>query len=267
MKIWHKFLIGGLGGCLAVFGPDIGKIMFSWQEPSLSLANFICFLFKLFIAFGLGSLMVALYKDEENLMKLLQLGLAAPAFFIGISNGANIAAQNTNYIQLNNQFSAQIGTMTNEINELKSRLNRTFLDQGTPNQNLGRNFDFKIFIVNAQYQQPNLTEFKQFSLPKVTTGEKILKGIYGSGIPENTWFVIVGSHINSGDAVKQAEEINQKMPDFHAEVYAPYGGNPYHAVVIGSNLTLNKAKELRKKAVAAGLPKDTYLWTLPLHGD
>lgn len=157
--------------------------------------------------------------------------------------------------------------MTKEINELKSKLNRTYQNQGMSNQNLWRNCDFKTFIINAQYHQANHTEVKHFSLPKVTTGGEIVKGLFGNRLPENTWFVIVGSHINFEDAVKQADAINHKLPDFHAEVYAPYGENPYHAVVIGSNLTLDQARKLMKKALASGLPRDTYLWTLPLHGD
>ncbi len=77
------------------------------------------------------------------------------------------------------------------------------------------------------------------------------------------WFVIAGSHIKLGDAQRQAQQINRKWPDFSGEVYAPYGGNPHYAVVIGANLTYEEAQKLLQRAIAAGLSKDTYLWTFP----
>jgi hypothetical protein len=78
--------------------------------------------------------------------------------------------------------------------------------------------------------------------------------------------VIAGSHLKLEDASKQASEIGRKWPKYRGEVYAPYGNNPYYAVVIGANLTYEDAQALRRKAIQDGLPNDTYLWTFPRAG-
>lgn len=65
------------------------------------------------------------------------------------------------------------------------------------------------------------------------------------------------------DAEKQAKQISEKWQGFEGEVYAPYGEDPYYAVVIGANLTYQEARQLRQRAIAAGFSKDTYLWTFP----
>jgi len=64
-------------------------------------------------------------------------------------------------------------------------------------------------------------------------------------------------------AKEQAQQIAQKAGDFEGEVYAPYDDNPNYSVVIGANLTYEEAKELKKRAIEAGFPKDTDLWTFP----
>lgn len=90
--------------------------------------------------------------------------------------------------------------------------------------------------------------------------QQVYRGLFGA-TPKNVWFVISGSHPTREAAEKHAAEIRGK--GFPAEVYAPYGNNPYYAVVIGSQMTLSEARQLRLKAIRSGLPKDTYLWTFP----
>ena len=74
------------------------------------------------------------------------------------------------------------------------------------------------------------------------------------------WYVIVGSFLTREDAVKQAEEA--RLKEFAATVYLPHtGGKKYYPVVIGVPSSYQEAKKLCQKAIDAGFPKDTYLWT------
>ncbi|MBI5287187.1 MAG: SPOR domain-containing protein [Deltaproteobacteria bacterium] len=117
-------------------------------------------------------------------------------------------------------------------------------------------------LIPSVYAQTE--DVKRFSLPEETRTQQLWRGLTGSiSTPQKAWSVIVGSHLKLEDAKRQAHLINQEDKGFKAEVYAPYKGNPHYAVVIGANLTYEEAKELRQKAIAAGLPKDTYLWTFP----
>lgn len=115
-------------------------------------------------------------------------------------------------------------------------------------------------IVATAIAQPPVGTLKEFSLPVETSAQQIYRGLFGA-LPKNIWFVISGSHLERGDAERQAAEIRRR--GFPADVYAPYGGNPYYAVVIGAQITRDEALALQRRAVAGGLPKDTYLWTFP----
>ena len=116
-------------------------------------------------------------------------------------------------------------------------------------------------IVSQAYAQSGAEHaIKQFSLPDETVKQQVFRGLFGS-LPRNIWFVIAGSQLTEDGAEQQAKIIRGK--GFAADVYAPYGGNPYYAVVIGSQLTIAEARALKRKAVAAGLAKGTYLWTMP----
>ena len=84
-----------------------------------------------------------------------------------------------------------------------------------------------------------------------------------AGSAGQVWHVIAGSYINPQNATSAALQINKIFPDFHADVYAPYGGNPNYAVVIGANLTQSDASALTDKAIKAGLPSGAYYKTLP----
>jgi hypothetical protein len=73
-------------------------------------------------------------------------------------------------------------------------------------------------------------------------------------------------HENQEQAARRVAEFaqNERLRDFKAEVYAPYGAElPGYSVVIGANLTYEQAEELRQKAIKVGFPENTRLWTFP----
>ena len=81
------------------------------------------------------------------------------------------------------------------------------------------------------------------------------------------YFVIAASVKSAEGAEALAEKFNAILrehgADIAAEVYLPYQGSEYHAVVVGVMLNLEDAQRAQAVAVEAGLPKDTYLWRPP----
>lgn len=116
-------------------------------------------------------------------------------------------------------------------------------------------------IVSAAHAQAE-PALKRFTMPAETSAQQIYRGFFGA-LPKNVWFVVAGSHLTQEGAEQQVRRLRDNYPNFSAEVYEPYGGNPYYAVVIGEQLTLEEAKKLQQQAISAGFPKDTYLWTFP----
>lgn len=121
-----------------------------------------------------------------------------------------------------------------------------------------RSISANIFVSEAHAETGKLKEFAIIESPAA----QVWRGISGAQ-PNNVWFVVVGSRQDQKKAEMLADQFNKEKPGFHASVYDRYGGNEYYAVVIGANLTLEEAKKLKRKAIAEGFPKDTYLWTFP----
>ncbi len=170
-----------------------------------------------------------LYKDETNQFKIFQLGLAAPALITALINAGNVPKTPVPYPQQQSGIS--------------------LMAEG---------------IACAQAPVRAAGGTKTFSTGPSSAVEQFLQGLTGAR-PQNLWFVIAGSHLKLEDAEKQVQEIakDKNLKEFRPVIYAPYGNNPYYAVVIGANMKHDEAQALQQEAVAAGLPPDTYLWTIP----
>jgi hypothetical protein len=76
--------------------------------------------------------------------------------------------------------------------------------------------------------------------------------------PQAVWRVVSYTFNQAKDAQKKANSINEKWPTLHAAVFAPEPGRSPYLVALGGRMTRDEAMRLRRKAVAAGLPRDTY---------
>ncbi len=217
-----------------------------FKMPNLEVC--LGFLIQLVVSFIIGGAMGLYFNDEKDLRKLITIGLTAPGLVIALLNG-NLTKDSS--IELNKTLN-MYNQVINENNELKQKIKA-----------IGAPLAFYGAISLAQAQITSGTKLKEFSMRDQGPASNIWRGFTGSN-PQNIWFVIAGSHLKLEDAEKQAAFFNHEMKGFNAEVYERYGGNPYYAVVIGANLTLDQAKALQNKAVQAGFPRDTYLWALPL---
>ncbi|MBI5749602.1 MAG: SPOR domain-containing protein [Nitrospinae bacterium] len=225
MKTRQKIIIGGLGALTPVV-MNFLVIDINVLFVNLTLLASIGYAIRVVILFYLGGIVAYLHKDENSPVKLFELGIVAPAIITALLNGTKIEAPKAD---------VKHGETTTVS---------------------------AILIPKVYAQAVRKDEIKTFSLPKETSTQQIWRGLTGSS-PNNVWFVIVGSHLKMEDAKKQAQLIAKEWKDFKAEVYAPYGENLYYAVVIGANLAREEAQQLRQKAILAGFPEDTYLWTFP----
>ncbi len=230
MKTSKKIFIGGLGALT----PIILNLMVVDLEVLLVNVTFFAvlgYVLRVVVLFYLGGLIAFLHKDETSPVKIFELGIVAPALITAMLNAGQIDVPKT-------------GTEATS----------------TP--------AISLFFISAAYAQDSTQTdstnlvIKSFSMPEETKIQQFWRGLTGSG-PRNVWFVIAGSHLKIEDAQQQVQQIINKSQEFTPEIYKPYGDNKYHAVVIGGYLTKIEARKLQKKAIEAGLPKDTYLWTFP----
>ncbi len=228
MTTQKKLLIGGLGALTPVImnllAVDLPVLLVN--VTALALAGY---LIRVVILFYLGGVVAFLHKDEHSPIKLFELGIAAPALITAFLNAGHVEVPKA-----------------------------TAQTPGMP--------AVSGILVPLVYAQTSRTiELKKFSIPEEGPTQQFLRGLTGS-TPKNVWFVIVGSHPTLEDAKKQVQELEEKgfaAKGLKGEVFAPNGKNQFYSVVIGANLTQTEAQQLRQRAIAEGLSKDTYLWTFP----
>ena len=77
------------------------------------------------------------------------------------------------------------------------------------------------------------------------------------------WFVVVASYSREDDAAKMASTLAKRHPQFKPSVFPPSPIDTHYLVIIGSGLSSEGAETLRQRAVAGGLPADTYIKKYP----
>ena len=217
MSSHGRYVIAGLGA-LTPIAANLLVVDFQNIFIQSSTAVVLGYAVRVVVLFLAGMLMAFLYADENQRLKLFQLGVAAPAFILSLQNGKEVKLP--------------------EINTASLLVRQVFA------------------------QEKEEAAPRTFTVPKPEGFEGFYQGLTG-GTPKSVWFVIVGSHLKVQDAQAQAARINARKLSFKAEVFAPYAGNKYYAVVIGQQLRYKEALELQKQARNGGLSNDTYLWTFP----
>lgn len=91
-----------------------------------------------------------------------------------------------------------------------------------------------------------------------TTPPPIVRASVPKSSPQ-TWRVISYTYFRQSDAEKKAQSINSRVPGIHAEVFTLGTRPPSYLISLGAHLTQDEANALRKKAIAKGLPHDTFI--------
>jgi eukaryotic-like serine/threonine-protein kinase len=75
---------------------------------------------------------------------------------------------------------------------------------------------------------------------------------------DSRWRVIAFTYAQRSMAEKKAQELNQRHPQFRAEVFAPASEHGPFLISLGGRMTREEALSLQQKARATGFPRDTF---------
>ena len=224
MESKKRILFGALGGATP-FIITLLYIDFRILATSYDLFDWIGLAVRCIILVFMGGFVAYMHKKENDIWKIFQLGIAAPAL-CGIVISGN---------QGNSQYFPQ------------------------PQEKVSMEFS----IINKAYAQDTIKIKNEALLkkPEISATSRFMRGLLGIKVrtTENKWFVIVGSHEKVEDANSQVKQLKEK--NYIAEVFQPYGLSKYYAVVIASNVSKEKAVQIKNQAIKDGLPPDTYLWS------
>jgi hypothetical protein len=73
------------------------------------------------------------------------------------------------------------------------------------------------------------------------------------------WRVVSFTFSAYAAAQKKAQQINEKWPSLHAEVFKPRSRHTVYLVALGGRMTREEALRVQRDARAQGLPRDTYV--------
>jgi len=76
---------------------------------------------------------------------------------------------------------------------------------------------------------------------------------------EGGWWVIVAAYNSRESAEKRVRDLSKRWPGFHVTLSQPQSEKTRYLVILGQGLTQDQANALRRRALAAGLPRDTYI--------
>ena len=238
----QRFILGGIGGLMPIVLFVVNGTLqqsFNLNGSAVSIAACVSFLLRMAAMFVLGGGVVFLYPEVKQQAKILQLGLSAPALVAGLMTAG---APKTIVPPTQNSAMALIPVV--------------YAQAAAPKPAPPTGLTASVAA--------NTANLKHFTLPPLSPTAAFVKGLTSiQPTPDNVYFVIAGNFTSLDDARAFDAQINQKYPGFHADVYAPYPGDPYYSVVIGADMTEADAKTLRDKAIAAGVNKETYYRTFP----
>lgn len=224
MKFHHRVALGAIGG-ITPYLITLLSIDFKNVVTSYIALDWLGLMVRCIVLIFLGSLVAYLHKSEKDPFKIYQLGLAAPALLATFING---------------------GIGTNET--------LPYTTQST---------DYSISIFSQAIAQDKIYKNQNMlRAVKVTGWSRFSRGLLGTKLQiskKEIYFVVVGLHKTFELAKAQADGLRVK--DYKAQVYNPHGSSNDYTVVIAANVTKTEAAQIKDKAMADGLPSDSYIWS------
>ncbi|SOE87011.1 Sporulation related domain-containing protein [Burkholderia sp. YR290] len=237
-----RFLIAGVGGIAPILvslaAVDLETLLFK-----ITVIATLAYAIKVLVLYAIGGFVGWLHSSENDMRKLFQLGIVAPALITTALNGGRVPVPKAPEPMRDNPS-------VRESSRPATGSNWTVLSPAYAEETELKSTDGSTMKGSV----------KQWSLPYETPVQQLKRGLFGS-LPDNVYFVVAGSDATQEGAERLADDIRKR--GFDANVYEPYRGNSYYAVVIGAQLTLQQARDLRERARLKGLPSDTYIWTYP----
>jgi len=234
-----RVIIGGIGGIapliISLLVVDVGSLI-----NDIGMMDAVGLAVRCTVLVFIGALVGYLHNTEHEPFKIFQLGIAAPALLTTAINGYGVVGDSVSMREVRASYDGDTVSEPFRFSLIASAHAGTLPGTGSRSR-----------------KYLNASLFKE---ARVSSLERFFRGLIGYHISSkgDDWFVIVGSHKRAGDATAHAKRLASSR--YLAKVYEPTGGSRYYAVVIGANLTLDEAQQLRKTAIKGGLPKDSYLW-------
>jgi hypothetical protein len=94
--------------------------------------------------------------------------------------------------------------------------------------------------------------------PKAAAAKEPPVTAVAAPIATGAWRVVAFTYNYRDQAEHKARTINERHPDLQADVFSPKGSGAPYLVTLGAATDRASAFQLREKAVAEGLPRDTY---------
>ena len=112
--------------------------------------------------------------------------------------------------------------------------------------------------IAGTYVAPVRGTSAQSALPRSAAADKTYTRPSEAPAGERVWRVVAFTFPQSKEARKKADRINAKWPEARAEVFSAVPGKAPFLVAIGGRMTSSAATVFRRKAMAHGMPRDTY---------
>lgn len=234
-----RVIIGGIGGIapliISLLVIDVGALI-----SGIGMMDAVGLTVRCAVLVFIGALVGYLHNTEHEPFKVFQLGIAAPALLTTAINGYGVVGDSVSMREVRASYDSDVISEPLRFSLIASAHAGTLPGTGGNSR-----------------KYLNASLFKE---AKVSSLERFFRGLIGYRVTSegDDWFVIVGSHKRASDATAHAQRLASTR--YLARVYEPTSGSRYYAVVIGANLTLDEAKQLRKTAIGRGLPNDSYLW-------
>jgi hypothetical protein len=251
LRLHARVAIGIIGGLCAVllkiYAQDKvvigGWLLRLWRSEisEQDMQSLIGYAVIAALVMFLGGL-VGFFVEERNRLKMLALGMSAPAMLTTFTGG--------------------IGPTAIEPKDARPPI------EAPVDGPAGFLFDGFGFISSAYAAERGAT----VHVAQLTEGINVFLGRGPSraeAIAQETerYWVIVGSERDPTQANAVAEKINEQAPDLEAFVGERKPGNSYYPIIVGGEggfLPLTDALELREQALGAGIaPPDSYLSAYP----
>lgn len=314
-----KIFIGGLGALtpniMNLLVVDLENIFIDVEPVAI-----ISYLIRVVVLFYIGGVVAYLNSDENKPAKLFQLGIYAPAMILALMNATNqpppekfpknnivteeLSQNESTYSSFIASIEAGIfGATALAQNAPKQPIPVTPQDTGDLRVGAGHMMLLKDPALRTWYESDSSIvsvldrgvdsiykkidtiqlrdkQLHQFSYPKETITEQVLRGFLGWR-SDRLYYVVLSEHPTMGQAVAQAKLVTKEMNDRSLKevadwqgqkliprVFQPYGvSQPKYTVVIAQHLNLAQAEAIRAKierkkfnSISSG---DIKLWRLP----
>ncbi len=230
----EAMLWGALAGAATVLAETLALDPASLFKD-FDFVVFLGYCFKTLVLMALGAIVVRV-NQETNIQKAFQLGVMAPALIVGIQSGAKLHKTESELLEVREQFQRLQQKGSTEGSGLEGNIN---------------NNEFSLMV--SAYAEDAIPKGEHRDVSLLT------RFWYGlTGIEDQGWFVIAGSHKDRNSAEKQGA--NLRKQGWNVKIGESYAWGGYYSVLIGSYLSKERAAAIRDLAIKSNLPKDTYIW-------